>query len=336
MTTILRRLRPNARLAFKGLFACAAIIFGSSGSVAQAQDYPARPIRLVVPFPPGGGTDGAARALSQRLAEALGQPVLVENRPGGGGLVAWGEVSRAAPDGHTLVVIANNLRLYPVMQIATAFDPDRDLVPVATLASVPMALVASRKAPPGGFRELVQDARSAAGKVNSGTVGNGSPHHLASARLAGEIGATFTHIPYKGTAPLVTDLLGDQIEIAFVPLSVALPHLRSGRLRSLGVAMPQRSRLAPELATLAENGGPSFDASYWFAVAAPRATADAVMRRLNSEIAKILDLASMKENLARQGFEPMPASLEQSAKLLADEVAKWSGPIKTFGIRADP
>ena len=336
MTTINRPLRRTVRIAINGTFACAALALWSSSGVTQAQAYPARTIRLVVPFPPGGGTDGAARALSQRLAEALGQAVVVENRPGGGGLVAWSEVARAAPDGHTLVLIANNLRLYPVMQIATSFDPDRDLVPVATLASVPMVLVASRKAPAGGFQELVQDAKSAAGRVNAGTVGNGSPHHLASARLAGEIGASFTHIPYKGTAPLVTDLLGDQIEIAFVPLSVALPHLRSGRLRSFGVALPQRSRLAPDLATLSENGGPSFDASYWYAVAAPRATADAVMRRLNSEIVKILDQAPMKESLARQGFEPMPASLEQSAKHLADEVTKWSGPIKTFGIRADP
>ena len=336
MTTSYRPLRRTVRIAINGTFACAALALWSSSGVTPAQEYPARALRLVVPFPPGGGTDGAARALSQRLAEALGQAVVVENRPGGGGLVAWSEVSRAAPDGHTLVVIANNLRLYPVMQIATSFDPDRDLVPVATLASVPMVLVASRKAPAGGFREMVQDAKSAAGKVNAGTVGNGSPHHLASARLAGEIGASFTHIPYKGTAPLVTDLLGDQIEIAFVPLSVALPHLRSARLRNLGVALPQRSRLAPDLATLSENGGPSFDASYWYAVAAPRATADAVMRRLNSEIVKILDQAPMKESLARQGFEPMPASLAQSAKHLADEVTKWSGPIKAFGIRADP
>ena len=281
----------DSRVAAKWLLACAAAILCTLGGHAQAQEYPSRALRLVVPFPPGGGTDGVARTLSQRLAEALAQPVVVENRPGGGGLVAWSETSRAAPDGYTLVVIANNLRLYPLMQITTTFDPDRDLVPVATIASVPMVLAASRKAPAGGLRELAVAARSAGGKVNSGTVGNGSPHHLASARFAAEIGATFTHIPYKGTAPLVTDLLGEQIEIAFVPLSVALPHLR--------------------------------------------ATPEAVTRRLNAEIVKILDQAPMKESLARQGFEPMPASLEQSAQHLADEIAKWSGPIRTFGIRAD-
>ena len=301
----------------------------------SAQDYPYKPIRLVVPFPPGGGTDGVARTLSQRLAEVLGQPVVVENRPGGGGLVAWAEVSRAAPDGYTLVVIANNLRLYPVMQIATSFDADRDLLPAATLASVPMVLAGSRKAPAGGVKELVAEARSAPGRINAGTVGNGSPHHLASARFAAEIGATFTHIPYKGTAQLVADLLSEQLDIAFVPLSVALQHVRGGRLRSYGVALAQRSGLAPELATLAENGGPSFDASYWYAIAVPRATPEALVRRLNGEIVKILEQPSMRDSLARQGFEPMPASVEQSAKYLADEIAKWSGPIKAYGIRAD-
>ena len=302
---------------------------------AHAQDYPVKPIRLVVPFPPGGGTDAAARTISVSLAQSLGQPVIIDNRPGGGGLVAWGEVARAAPDGYTLVVIANNLRLYPVMQIITTFDPDRDLIPVATFASVPMILVGSQKAPRGGVPALVIEAKAAPSKINAGTVGNGSPHHLASARFAAEIGATFTHIPYKGTAPLVSDLLGGQIEMAFVPLSVGLPHVRSGRLQSYGVALPRRSPLAPELATLAENGGPAFDASYWFAIAAPRGTPESVLRRLNAEVAKALELATIRDNLARQGFEPMPGSLAQSAKALADEVAKWSGPIKAYGIRAD-
>ncbi|MEI6303544.1 MAG: tripartite tricarboxylate transporter substrate binding protein [Betaproteobacteria bacterium] len=328
-TGSVRRALPACTTALLCLVACLL------PAPAPAQEFPARPLRLVVPFPPGGGTDGAARSIAQRLAESLGQPVLVDNRPGGGGLVAWGEVSRAVPDGHTLVVIANNLRLYPVMQIATSFDPDRDLVPVATLASVPMVLAGSGKLPPGGLKELVAEAKSASGKINAGTVGNGSPHHLALARFASETGITLTYIPYKGTAPLVADLLGNQIDIAFIPLSVALPHLRAGKLRSYGIALPQRAPLAPELPTLAENGGPSFDASYWYAVAAPRATPEAVIRRLNGEIVKILDMAPVRESLARQGFEPMPASVEQSAKYLADEITKWSGPIKAHGIRAD-
>jgi tripartite-type tricarboxylate transporter receptor subunit TctC len=303
--------------------------------VAQAQEFPSKPIRLVVPFPPGGGTDGAARTLSQRLAEFLGQPIVIENRPGDGGLVAWGEVARATPDGHTLVVIANNLRLYPVMQITTSFDVDRDLIPVATFASVPMVLVGSAKAPRGDVKALAANAQSAPGKLNAGTVGNGSPHHLALARFAAEIGATFTYIPYKGTAPLVNELLGAQLDIAFVPLSVALPHLRSGRLHSYGVALAKRSGLAPDLATLAENNGPSFDASYWYAIAAPRGTPENVVARLNRDIGRTLELAPVRETLARQGFEPMPASVEQSAKYLADEITKWSGPIKAYGIRAN-
>ena len=142
-------------------------------------------------------------------------------------------------------------------------------------------------------------------------------------------------MPYKGTAPLVNDLLGGQIDIAFIPLSVALPHLRSGRLHSYGVALPRRSDLAPDLATLAESGGPAFDASYWYAIAAPRGTPDAVMRRLNRDIVRTLEMPAVRENLSRQGMEPMPGTPEQSATHLADEIAKWSGPIKAYGIRAD-
>jgi tripartite-type tricarboxylate transporter receptor subunit TctC len=311
----------------------AALLSGASVPV-MAQDYPSKPIKLVVPFPPGGGTDVAARIISQRLSESLGQPLVVENRPGAGGLLAWGEVSRAAPDGYTLVVIANNLRLYPVMQMSTSFDPDRDLVPVATMASVPMVLAGSSKSP-RSFKELAAAAKAAPGKINSGTVGNGSPHHLASARFAAEVGATFTHVPYKGTAQLVNDLLGAQIDIAFIPLSVALPHLRSGKLYSYGVALPRRSELAADLATLAENGGPGFDASYWYAIAAPRGTPEAVMRRLNREVVKTLEIPAVRENLSRQGLEVMSGSIEQSAAHLADEITTWSGPIKAYGIRAD-
>jgi tripartite-type tricarboxylate transporter receptor subunit TctC len=317
------------------LLACCIVLLGLGNAPAMAQDFPSKPVHLVVPFPPGGGTDGATRTISARLAELLGQPVIIENRPGAGGLVAWSEVSRATPDGYTLVVIANNLRLYPVMQMSTNFDPDRDLVPVATMASVPMALVGGSNAPRSGIKEFIAAAKSAPGKINSGTVGNGSPHHLASARFAAEIGASFTHVPYKGTAPLVNDLLGGQIDIAFIPLSVALPHLRSGRLHSYGVALPKRSELAPDLATLAENGGPSFDASYWYAIAAPRGTPEAVLRRLNRDIVRTLDVPAVRENLSRQGMEPMPGTPEQSAARLADEIAKWSGPIKAYGIRAD-
>jgi len=330
-----RKYRHSVLAQITSIVACMVALICSGVGPAHAQEYPAKPIRLMVPFPPGGGTDGATRTISQRLSEYLGQPIVIENRPGGGGLVAWGEVSRAAPDGYTLVVIANNLRLYPVMQITTTFDPDRDLVPVATIASVPMVLVGSQKAPHGGIRELTADSKSVIGKINSGTVGNGSPHHLASARFAAEIGATFTHVPYKGTAQVVNDLLGNQLDIAFLPLNVALPQLRGGRLHSYGVALPQRSSLAPDLATLAENGGPSFDASYWYAVAAPRGTPENVLRRLNRDIVRTLELAPIRENLARQGFEPMPASVEQSAKHLADEILKWAGPIKAYGIRAD-
>lgn len=301
----------------------------------QAEDYPTRPLKLVVPFPPGGGTDLVARNISQHLRDALGQPVVVENRPGAGGLVAWTEVSKAVPDGYTLVVIANNLRLYKLMQVKLNFDPDSDLVPVATVASVPMMLIGSRKSPAADLKELIAIAKASPGKLNYGTPGNASPHHLATALFSAETGTRFTHVAYKGTAPLMNDLLAEQIEIAFLGLSSALPHVRSGRLRAYGVASLHRSDVAPEVPTLAENGGPAFDASYWYAIAVPKGTQRPIIERLNTELVRALEMPSVRAGLIKQGFEPMPSTPEQAARKLADEIGKWSRPIAEHGIRSE-
>ena len=217
----------------------AMLAFGCAVAAAHAQDYPSRPLRFVVPFPPGGGTDLVARSISRGMSEAFGQPVTVENRPGAGGLVAWGEVAKAAPDGHTIVIIANNLRVYSLMRASLPFDPATDLVPVAAVASVPMLLVGSSKAPPGDLKALLGQAKAAPGSINYGTPGNGSPHHLATALFETETGTRYTHVPYKGTAPLVNDLLGGQVEIAFLGLSSALPHVKSASCAP--TASPRRS-----------------------------------------------------------------------------------------------
>lgn len=311
------------------------LLLACAVSLAQGQEFPAKPLRLVVPFPPGGGTDLVARNISKGLADALGQPVAVENRPGAGGLVAWGETARAAPDGHTMVVIANNLHLYTLMRAKLPFDPETDLIPVAAVASVPMLLVGSSKAPPGDLKALIAAAKAAPGTINYGTPGNGSPHHLATALFATETGTRFTHVPYKGTAPVVNDLLAGQVEIAFLGLSSALPHVKSGKLRPYGVAALKRSAVAPEMPTLAENGGPSFDASYWYAVAVPKGTPPAIVERLGTEILKVVANPAVRETLLKQGFEPMPASAAEAAKLLAGEVTKWRRPIAEAGVKLE-
>ncbi|OGA77346.1 MAG: hypothetical protein A3G81_09530 [Betaproteobacteria bacterium RIFCSPLOWO2_12_FULL_65_14] len=296
-------------------------------SFSLAQDFPSKALRLVVPFPPGGGTDLVARNISRDLAEALGQPVVVENRPGAGGLVAWGEVAKAAPDGYTMVMIANNLRLYPLMGSKLNFDPERDLVPVAAIASVPMLLVGTRKAPPGDVRALIAQAKAAPGSINYGTPGYGSPHHLATALFVTETGIALTHVPYKGTAPVLNDLLANQLEIAFLGLSSAIPHIKSGKLRAYGVAALKRSAIAPDMPTIAENGGPKFDASYWYAIAVPRGTASAIVDRLSAEVLRLLSRPAMQETFLKQGFEPMPAGAADAGKMLSDEVTKWKRPI---------
>lgn len=301
----------------------------------RAQDYPAKPVHLVVPFPPGGGTDGVARAVSTGLAAALGQPVIVENRPGAGGLVAWGQVAKAAPDGYTLVMIANNLRVYKLMKSNLAFDPDTDLVPVATVASVPIVLVGSGRSPADDIGGLVAAGKRAPGTINYGMPGMGSPHHLAYGKLAAETGVRFTLVPYKGTAPLMGDLLGEQIEVAFLGLSSALPHLKSGRLKAYGVAAPRRSPLAPEVQTLAERGGPSFDGSYWYAIAVPKGTPQPVIERLGKAIGQVVAEPAVQANFAKRGFEPMPGGAGEAAQRLADEVAKWSRAVAEQNIRLD-
>jgi tripartite-type tricarboxylate transporter receptor subunit TctC len=315
--------------------AIAALALSALCSFAVAQGYPSKALRLVVPFPPGGGTVLVARNISRDLAEVLGQPVVVENRPGAGGLVAWGEVAKAAPDGYTMVMIANNLRLYTLMGSKLNFDPERDLVPVAAIASVPMLLVGTRKAPPGDVRALIAQAKAAPGSINYGTPGYGSPHHLATALFTTETGIALTHVPYKGTAPVLNDLLANQLEIAFLGLSSAIPHIRSGKLRAYGVAALKRSAIAPDMPTIAENGGPKFDASYWYAIAVPKGTADAIVERLSAEVLRLLARPAMHETFLKQGFEPMPAGAAEAARLLSGEVTKWKRPIADANVRVE-
>jgi tripartite-type tricarboxylate transporter receptor subunit TctC len=315
--------------------AVALIALSALCSFALAQEFPSKPLRLVVPFPPGGGTDLVARNISRDLAEVLGQPVVVENRPGAGGLVAWGEVAKAAPDGYTMVMIANNLRLYPLMGTKLSFDPERDLVPVAAIASVPMLLVGTRKAPPGDLQALINQAKAAPGSINFGTPGYGSPHHLATAFFTTETGIGRTHVPYKGTAPLLNDLLANQVEIAFLGLSSAMPHVKSGRLRAYGLAALKRSAIAPDMPTIAENGGPSFDASYWYAIAVPKGTPPAIVERLGSEVLRLLSRPAMHETFLKQGFEPMPAGGADTGRMLTDEVSKWKRPIADGQVKVE-
>lgn len=315
--------------------AAAAVALSVLCSFALAQDFPSKALRLIVPFPPGGGTDVVARNISRDLAEALGQPVVVENRPGAGGLVAWGEVAKAAPDGYTMVMIANNLRLYPLMGAKLNFDAEHDLVPVAAIASVPMVLVGTKKAPPGDVRALIAQAKAAPGAINYGTPGYGSPHHLATALFTTETGISLTHVPYKGTAPVLNDLLANQLEVAFLGLSSAIPHIKSGKLRAYGVAALKRSAIAPDMPTIAENGGPRFDASYWYAIAVPKGTPGAIVERVSAEVLKLLARPAMHEAFRKQGFEPMPAGPAEASKMLSDEATKWKRPIVEANVKVE-
>ena len=324
LAEVRRRFLPNA-----------VVLMALAASPALAQSWPQKPVRLVVSGVAGGSLDIPARAVAEKLRDKLGQPVIVENRPAVGGTVAVGEVAKAAPDGYTMVMIANNLRLYPLMGAKLNFDPERDLVPVAAIASVPMLLVGTRKAPPGDVRALIAQAKAAPGSINYGTPGYGSPHHLATALFTTETGIALTHVPYKGTAPVLNDLLANQLEIAFLGLSSAIPHIKSGKLRAYGVAALKRSAIAPDMPTIAENGGPKFDASYWYAIAVPKGTPSAIVERLSAEVLRLLARPAMHETFLKQGFEPMPGGAAEAAKLLSDEVTKWKRPIADANVRVE-
>ncbi len=292
-----------SRRVLSALLATAISCFGAAP--ACAQDYPARPVRMVVNFPPGGVADQLARVLGVHLQQALGQPFIVDNRSGGNGNIGAAEVARAPADGYSLLmspsgVIAVNGLLYPTLP----FDPMKDLEPLASLAVVTVFLVVKPGLPVSTLQELLAYLRAHPGKLNYGTPGSGSSPHLAAELLKREAKLDAMHIPYKGAAPALTDLLGGQLDFMFDP-GVALPHIRSGKLRLLAVGSPRRHAAFPDTPTVSEVIGKEFDAGTVFGVLVPAGTPRAVTARLNAEIARIMQTSEMTQRIASLGAEPL-------------------------------
>jgi tripartite-type tricarboxylate transporter receptor subunit TctC len=295
-----------------------------------------RPIRLVVPFTPGGSTDILARALAPKLAAALGQNVIVDNKPGAGGSLGATEVANAAADGQTLLMghigtLAVNVSLYPKL----AYDPVKSFVPVAWVARVPNVLVVNAASGISSLKDLVARAKANPGQLSYSSGGNGSAAHISFEYFKLRAGIFMAHIPYRGTAPSVTDLISGQVDATFTGTPAVLPHIRSGRLRALAVSSPSRIAALPEVPTVAESGYPGFEADQWYGIVAPAGTPAALVARLNAEINKALALPEVALQLAAEGAVPMPGPPMAFGELIAREIPRWREVIKTGNVKID-
>ena len=313
-----------------------AAVLSLFATVAFAQPYPAKPIRIVVPFAPGGATDLIARAVGQKLTESMGQPVVIENRTGASGMLGADLVAKAAPDGYTLLMASTaEIAINPSLYEKMAYDPAKDLAPVTLAGITPLILVVNPATPAKTVQDLVGQARAKPGSVSFASAGNGSVQHLSGELLKTITKSEMTHVPYKGAAPALVDLLGGQVTMFFSGMPPAMPHVKSGKLRAIAVTTPKRSPAAPDVPTMAEAGIQGFDISNWFGVFAPAGTPEDVMNRLNAEIVKALALPDVKERLASQGAETVGNSRAEFRAFIAAEMAKYARLIKDSGAKAD-
>lgn len=298
--------------------------------LAWADAFPSKPLRLVVPFPPGGPTDIVARPLAQLLGEALRQQINVDNRGGAGGSVGAGGVASSAPDGYTLLMgtVGTNA-INPALYRKLPYDPTADFTPLAAVASAPVAIVVHPAAGIASVADLIAKAKAQPDSVNFGSAGNGTPGHLAGAMFATAAAVRLTHVPYKGSAPGVSDLLGGQIPLMFDPLQSVLPHVRAGKLKVLAVTSRQRVALLPDVPTVAETGLPGFEATAWWAVYAPAKLPVEIAQRLSREIERIVKSPEFERSLGNLGVQPMSVSLPDFQKA---ELAKWGAAVRATGI----
>ena len=303
---------------------------------ALAQAWPAKPIRFIVSFPPGGSADIIARTLAQKLSEtgSLGQQVLADNRPGAGGNIGVDLAAKSAPDGYTIVLgAAGAIAINQSLMGSLPYDPQKDLAPISLLATIPIVLAVNPATPANTVRELI--ALSKAKPLAFASAGNGTAMHLAGELFKLKAGVDLQHVPYKGSGPAVTDLMGGQVPVAFVDLSSALPHIRSGKVRALAVASGKRTITAPEIATIAESGIPGYDAVGWFGLFAPAGTPREVIARLNEAINAALAQPEVRAKFEAAGASATGSSPDQLGARIAEEYGNWATVIKEANIKAE-
>jgi tripartite-type tricarboxylate transporter receptor subunit TctC len=303
---------------------------------AAAQDYPTRPITLIVPFPAGGGVDAVARIVADKLGQALGQPIVVDNRGGAGGVIGTRLAARAAPDGYTLVMAhTGTTSINPTLYANPGYDPRKDFAPIGLIASTPIVIMAHPSFAPKTINDVMALAKSAPGKLNIGTPPMGTGGYLSAELFKATAGIDATIVLYKGTGPLTNDLLGGQVPIAFNVMAPAMGNLQAGTLRAIAVLAPQRSNLLPDVPTAAESGLPGFEAVLHYGLLAPAGTPAPIVARLNAELRKAVASDDVKQRIFADGGDPLPSTPADYAADIDHEEAKWSALIKKLGLRVE-
>jgi tripartite-type tricarboxylate transporter receptor subunit TctC len=328
---------PELRRRRELLIALIALAWATQVTAADSgQSYPNRPVRFIVPFAPGGSTDTLARTVGQKLGEALGEQVVVDNRSGGNGNIGTDLVAHAAPDGYTILLgYIANLAIGPSLYAKLPFDPVKDLAPVTQLAVAPNILVVHPSVPAKNFKEFIAYAKANPQKVNFASAAVASPGHLAGELLNHAAGIHMQHVPYKGSGQAVVDLVGGQVQVMVSGMSSVMPHIKAGRLRALAVTGAQRSPAVPDIPTIAESGFPKFEATAWYGVLVPARTPKAVVTRLHDEIVRALKMPDVKERLESVGFEIVGSTPEAFGAYIKSEIVKWAPVVKASGAKAD-
>jgi len=319
----------------RGTVMAAAVASCSIAPALAQQDYPNKPIVLVVPFAPGGSSEFLSRLIGAKLTEAWKQQVVVESRPGGAGNIAMEAVERAKPDGYTLILgHVGTLAVNPAMFPKLPYDPNK-FIPVTMIATVPSLLVVNPNVPAKDFKEFIALAKAKPGTVYYGSAGNGSSGHLAMEYLKQSAHIDVVHVPYKGTGPMITDLLGGQTQATFTGATPLMPHIKQGKLRPIAVGSAKRIAALPDVPTVAEAGIAGFETSQWYGILAPPGTPDAIVRKLAAEINRILKTPEVIERLASDGSIPQGSTPEEFAKFIAAEKKRWGAVVKTANIKPE-
>ena len=322
----------NRRVLVHAIAAAAVLLAGQ----AQGQSYPNRPVRMVVPFAAGGGTDAVGRVLAPRLSELLGQQIVIDNRAGANGAIGTAEVKRAAADGYTVLLgAAGTMVVAPNLDAKLPFDTEKDFVPIALAATSPFIVAVGSGVPVNSIAQLIALAKTQPGKINYGSSGTGGAPHLAGELFKRMAGVDLTHVPYRGLAPAMTDLLGGQIQLLFVDVSIAMPQAKAGKIKALAITSAQRSPVAPELPTVAEAGVAGYAAGTWYGMFVPAGTPEPVVRRLTSDTTRALESTEVRERLIALGAEAAPLSGESFRSYVRQELAKWGQLVRDANIKLE-
>lgn len=318
------------------LGACIGVVFSFWNPIAVAQTYPTKPVKMVVAYPPGGPTDILARLLSPNLESAFGQPFIVESRPGAGGNVGTNFVAKSPADGYTILLTASGpIAINPTLYKALPYDPLRDLTPVIHVASVPLVLVVHPSFPASTVEELIALLRSKPEGYSFASAGNGTPQHLSAEMFKKMADVKMVHIPYKGSAPAINDLVAGHVSIAFESMVSVLPYIKGGRLRALATTGAERSNLLPDVPTVAEAGLPGYVSIAWYGVVAPAGTPRDIIDKLNVEMGKALDTPELRQRIAELGSAPVNGTPEQFGAFMKSETARWSKVVRESGATVD-